>query len=133
MLSGEKPLAAQLEKSHVADRAKTGHGDVLRNAEIDGEAGSLPVFGHQRDSRANRIARAADAHRLPADLHHARINWIDAEQSPAQFRASRADESAHADDFSRAHAETDVVEQRLAGESIHAQHFIARRNRLASV
>src|SRR5262249_126830 len=87
---------------------------------------ALAVFGHERDTVFDRIARCAHVHGLASENDPASGDWLGPEHRPCGLGSFRADEPRDTDDLASSDVETDAVKFALARELLDAEPLLAR-------
>ena len=86
-----------------------------------------PIFGHISDALGDRFLGIANADRFPLQTNAATARRSNTKQNTRQLRAPSADETCHANNFSRPHRERYIGDAaRGTTHVLHFQNHLAR-------
>ena len=104
--------------------------DVLRDREVEQQAGALAVLGHEKDAGVDRIGGGREMHRLAVERDATRHRPVDAEQGAGEFGAAGADQAGQSEDLAGAEVEVDLAAGIGGGaQALHGKDRLAAGRR----
>ena len=130
-VGGQRALGRGPDEPAAPQPPQRGQRHVLLHRHVHDQPLLAPVLGHEPHPGGHRPGGRAAPEPLPAHRDRARVVPVDAEDRPGHLAAPGADQPGQRDDLAGPDGEGDVGEHALAGEPVHGEQRLARRDLLA--
>ena len=125
-LFGPRALGLVRDRQAARIGAEVWKRDVLGDAEVEHQAHSLAILGHQEDAGFHGIGRACEPHGFAIQQHRAALGRVDAEQRVGEFGAPRADQAGKSQNLAAMKVDADFGEREgLGPQLLHGQDDVA--------